>query len=58
MATQKLRVDEALDACYDETEKHTLQQKMNEKMLRYNMMMEKQLHKPTYQKYQIGRAHV
>src|ERR1043166_8240452 len=35
-----------LDACYDETEKQTLQQKMNEKILRYNMMMEKQLHKP------------
>jgi hypothetical protein len=40
-----------LDACYDETEKQTLQQKMNEKVLRYNMMMEKQLHKPTCQKY-------
>ena len=40
-----------LDACYDETERHALQQKMNEKTLRYNMMMEKQLHKPTYQKY-------
>ena len=40
-----------LDACYDETEKQTLRQKMNEKMLRYNMMMEKQLHKPTCQKY-------
>ena len=40
-----------LDACYDETERQTLQQKMNEKMLRYNMMMEKQLPKPTYQKY-------
>jgi hypothetical protein len=40
-----------LDACYDETERHALQQKMNEKTLRYNMMMEKQLHKPTHQKY-------
>jgi len=40
-----------LDACYDESEKQTLQQKMNEKVLRYNMMMEKQLHKPTYQRY-------
>ena len=40
-----------LYAFYDETERQTLQQKMNEKMLRYNMMMEKQLHKPTYQKY-------
>jgi hypothetical protein len=31
-----------LDACYDETEKNMLQQKMNEKMLRYNMLLEKQ----------------
>jgi hypothetical protein len=40
-----------LDACYDETEKQTLRQKMNGKMLRYTMMMEKQLHKPIYQQY-------
>ena len=40
-----------LAACYDESERQTLQQKMHEKMLRYSMMMEKQLHKPTYQKY-------
>ena len=40
-----------LDACYDETDRQTLQQQMNEKMLRYNMMMEKQLHKPTHQQY-------
>jgi hypothetical protein len=31
-----------LDACYDEAEKSALQQKMNEKTLRYNMLMEKQ----------------
>ena len=31
-----------LDACYDETEKNMIQQKMNEKMLRYNMLLEKQ----------------
>jgi hypothetical protein len=40
-----------LDVCHDEAEKQTLQQKMNAKVLRYNMMMEKQLHKPTYQQY-------
>jgi hypothetical protein len=40
-----------LDACYNEAEKQTLQQKMNEKVLRFNMMMEKQLHKPTHQQY-------
>ena len=44
-------LQDLLDACYDETEKHVLQQKMNAKTLRYNMLMEKQLHKPTYQKY-------
>ena len=46
-----LSLKNLLDACYDETEKYALQQKMNEKTLRYNMMMEKQLHKPAYQKY-------
>lgn len=40
-----------LDVCHDEAEKQTLQQKMNAQVLRYNMMMEKQLHKPTYQQY-------
>ena len=40
-----------LDVCHDEAEKQTLQQKMNAKVLRYNMMMEKQLYKPTYQQY-------
>lgn len=40
-----------LDVCHDEAEKQTLQQKMNEKVLRYNMMMEKQLHKPASQQY-------
>ena len=40
-----------LDACYDETEKYALQQKMNEKTLRYNMMMEKRPQRPTEQRY-------
>ncbi|MBM3225401.1 MAG: DUF1992 domain-containing protein [Candidatus Tectomicrobia bacterium] len=40
-----------LAACYDETEKQALTQKMNEKILRYNMMMEKQSHRPASQKY-------
>jgi len=31
-----------LDACYDETEKSAIRQRMNDKMLQYNMMMEKQ----------------
>ena len=40
-----------LDACYDETERRALQQKMNEKTLRYNMMMEKKLHNTAHQQY-------
>jgi hypothetical protein len=40
-----------LDACYNEAEKQTLQQKMNEKVLRYHMMLEKQVHKHTSQPY-------
>ncbi len=40
-----------LDACYDDTERRTLQQKMNEKTLRYNMMMERKLHNPAHQQY-------
>ena len=40
---EMVSLKDLLDACYDETERQTLQQKMNEKMLRYNMMMEKQL---------------
>ncbi|MGE3535974.1 MAG: DUF1992 domain-containing protein [Candidatus Tectimicrobiota bacterium] len=46
-----LSLKDLLNACQDDTEKTALQQKMNEKMLRYSMMMEKHLHKPTYQKY-------
>ena len=44
-------LQDLLDACYDATERSTLQNKMNAKILRYNMMMEKRLHKPTDQKY-------
>jgi DnaJ-like protein len=48
---EMLSLKTLLDACYDEMERQILQQKMNAKMLRYNMMMEKQLHKAPYQKY-------
>jgi len=40
-----------LDACYDETERGTIQKQMNAKILRYNMMMEKRSQKPTEQRY-------
>lgn len=44
-------LQDLLDVCYDATDRATLQTKMNEKILRYNMMMEKRFHKPTDQKY-------
>jgi len=40
-----------LDACYDETERGSIEKKMNEKVLRYNMMMEKRSQRPTEQRY-------
>ena len=40
-----------LDACYDETERGTIQKQMNAKILRYNMMMEKRSQRPTEQRY-------
>lgn len=46
-----LSLKDLVKACQDEGEKTALQQKLNEKMLRYDMMMERQLHKPIYQKY-------
>lgn len=40
-----------INVCYDDEERLDMQCKMNEKMLRYNMMMERQFHKPAYRKY-------
>jgi hypothetical protein len=47
-----LSLQDLIKACYDEDERRRLQHKMSEKMLRYNMMMERNFHKPAYQKYQ------
>lgn len=44
-------LQDLLDACYDETARAALQTRMNEKILRYNMMMEKRRHKSAEQKY-------
>ncbi|MBM3222744.1 MAG: DUF1992 domain-containing protein [Candidatus Tectomicrobia bacterium] len=40
-----------LEACQDETERQALEIKVNEKTLRYDMMMERKLHKPAHQQY-------
>ena len=44
-------LQDLLDACYDTTERSTIQKHMNEKILRYNMMMEKRSQRPTEQRY-------
>ena len=44
-------LQDLLDACYDTTERGAIQKHMNEKILRYNMMMEKRAQRPTEQRY-------
>jgi hypothetical protein len=44
-------LQDLLDACYDAIERSTIERQMNEKVLRYNMMMEKRSHRPTDQRY-------
>ncbi len=40
-------LQDLLDACYDATERSVIQKHMNEKILRYNMKMEKRSQQPT-----------
>jgi hypothetical protein len=40
-----------IDACYDEEEKVRMKSKLNEKILQFNMAMERNFHKPVYRKY-------
>lgn len=47
-----ISLQKLIEACYDDDEKNELTKKMNENMLRYNMIMEKNCHKPIYRKYQ------
>ena len=44
-------LQDLLDACYDVIERSTIEKQMNEKILRYNMMMEKRSHRPVDQHY-------
>jgi hypothetical protein len=46
-----LALQDLLRACDDTSERHSLQLQLNEKTLRYNLMMERQSHKPAYQQY-------
>ena len=50
-------LQDLLDACYDATERSTIQKHMNEKILRYNMMMEKRSQRPTEPRYRAKILH-
>ena len=50
-------LQDLLDACYDATERSTIEKKMNEKILRYNMMMEKRSQRPTEPRYRAKILH-
>jgi Domain of unknown function (DUF1992) len=43
-----LALQDLINACYDDDERRNMQHQLNEKTLRYNMMMERQVHKPAY----------
>jgi hypothetical protein len=45
-------LQQLLDACEDDVEKKHLQQKLNARTMRFNMLMEKRAQGPAYQKYQ------
>ena len=47
-----LALRDLLNACTNDAEQHRLQECMNEKMLRYSMLMERQHHKPAYGQYE------
>jgi hypothetical protein len=46
-----LALQDLINACYDEDERRNMQHQLNEKTLRYNMMMERHFHKPVYKQY-------
>ncbi len=49
---EMVSLQELLAACEDDAEKKRLQLKLNAKMIRFNMMMEKRQQGAAYQKYQ------
>jgi hypothetical protein len=46
-----LALQDLINACYDEDERRHMQQQLNAKALRYNMLLERQFHKPAYKQY-------
>lgn len=45
-------LQDLLQACADDGERRRLEHKLHERMLRYNMMMERQFDKPAYRQYE------
>jgi hypothetical protein len=47
-----LSLQDLLRACEDTAERGRMEQQLSEKLLRFNMMMERHVHKPAYRQYQ------
>lgn len=48
---EMVTLQQLLDACYDVEERQTLRRRMNDKILRFNMMMEKRHYQPLSSRY-------
>jgi hypothetical protein len=45
-------LQDLLQVCSDDGERRRLEHQLNERLLRYNVMMERQFHKPAYRQYE------
>ena len=50
-------LQDLLDACYDAAERSAIEKRMNAKVLRYNMMMDKRSQRPTEPRYRAKILH-
>ena len=48
-----LTLQDLINACHDEETRQQLVVQMNEKILRYNIMMERKLHRPAHRQYHL-----
>lgn len=49
---EMLALQDLINACNNDAERDTMRRQLNEKTLRFNMMLERQSHKPAYKQYQ------
>lgn len=47
-----MSLQDLIKACHDEEERQRLHKQMSEKMLRYNLMMERQFYRPAVRQYE------